>query len=161
MEPVKYITSSTTKIEVGMSFPSVETLSEEWDKKSKYKTTNQEPIDNKKRITWQSEGNGMATYREIDKTTDKTKPYTAREFYVEKINKSYDFYDVFECYKYTYDHDLSTFKNNTVFDTVRIGNQCAYDKNRNGVVDEGEISIMDKSIEDNNDGYRRLFDLSI
>ncbi len=158
MEPIKYITSSTTLIEMGMHFPTVETLTEEWDAKElKFdKTTNQELGSNKKTVIWQSKDSCIATYRQMDKTTDKTKPFIAREFYVEKMNQSYDFYDVFECYKYKYDTNLSTLKNNNIFDTVRIGNQCAYDKNRNGIVDEGEISIMDENIEDKK-GYYRLF----
>ena len=157
MEPIKYITSSTTNIEVGMHFPTVESLNSEWDAKELRFTPQYKEFESGGRKcsekVWNSTSDGLAYYRTkdtIDRVGDSTEPYTLREFKVRKINKSYDIYTTFCCFNA--EHAQSKEKNN-IFDSVYIGKQYAIDKNGNGFVDNGEIFTNDKDMENGLDRF--------
>ena len=88
MEPIKYITSSATKIEAGMRYPTVEVLTNIWDNKenvNKSASKEYQGISTKWSIRGKSRTEGTAYYYTEDESTSINDKRTYREYKVRKM----------------------------------------------------------------------------
>ncbi len=158
MEPIQYITSSTTKIEAGMKYPTVEILTNIWDSKENVNKTQRKVDYQQPSTVWSIKGasrtEGTAFYYTEDESTSINDRRTYREF---KVRKMYtdeygqrDFKIDFYCSNNHTENERSfgnppASSNNTVFNYVRIGNQYAVDTHNFGIVDDDEIFTIDEN----------------